>query len=280
MSTALRCAGLTLPRDRPALMGILNVTPDSFSDGGRFLDPAAALAQARQMRDAGADIIDVGGESTRPGARGVPVQEELDRVIPVIQALIAELDVTVSVDSSKPEVMAAALAAGAGMINDVNALRAPGALELAAAHREVGVVLMHMQGEPRSMQQDPRYADVVAEVAGFLRARRDAALAAGIEAQRILVDPGIGFGKSLAHNLSLLKALPQLVEEFGPLLLGVSRKSMFDKLYGGLPVEQRVAPSVQAALLAAQAGAAILRVHDVAETAAALHLWQAIRTAD
>ncbi len=280
MSTALRCAGLTLPRDRPALMGILNVTPDSFSDGGRFLDPAAALAQARQMRDAGADIIDVGGESTRPGARGVPVQEELDRVIPVIQALIAELDVTVSVDSSKPEVMAAALAAGAGMINDVNALRAPGALELAAAHREVSVVLMHMQGEPRSMQQDPRYADVVAEVAGFLRARRDAALAAGIEAQRILVDPGIGFGKSLAHNLSLLKALPQLVEEFGPLLLGVSRKSMFDKLYGGLPVEQRVAPSVQAALLAAQAGAAILRVHDVAETAAALHLWQAIRTAD
>ncbi len=280
MSTALRCAGLTLPRDRPALMGILNVTPDSFSDGGRFLDPAAALAQARQMRDAGADIIDVGGESTRPGARGEPVQEELDRVIPVIQALIAELDVTVSVDSSKPEVMAAALAAGAGMINDVNALRAPGALELAAAHREVSVVLMHMQGEPRSMQQDPRYADVVAEVAGFLRARRDAALAAGIEAQRILVDPGIGFGKSLAHNLSLLKALPQLVEEFGPLLLGVSRKSMFDKLYGGLPVEQRVAPSVQAALLAAQAGAAILRVHDVAETAAALHLWQAIRTAD
>ncbi len=280
VSTALRCAGHLLPLDRTCLMGILNVTPDSFSDGGRFLEPAAALAQARRMRAAGADIIDVGGESTRPGAQAVPLDVELARVIPVIETLAAELDIPVSIDSSKPEVMAAAVAAGAGMINDVNALQAPGALALAAAHPSVAVVLMHMQGQPRSMQSNPHYEDVVEEVSAFLRERLQAARNAGIEAQRIVVDPGIGFGKSLAHNLSLLKALPRLVGEFGPLLLGVSRKSLFDKLYGGLPLEQRVAPSVQTALLAAQSGAAILRVHDVAETAAALHLWQAIRTAE
>lgn len=272
----LSCGAHQLSLDRPLIMGVLNVTPDSFSDGGDWLEPAAAVAHAQRMRDQGADIIDVGGESTRPGAAAVSLDEERRRVVPVIEALVANLDIPVSIDTSKPELMADAIAAGAGMVNDINALRAEGALTLLAQHPQVAVVLMHMQGEPRTMQDAPDYGDVVQDVADFLDQRRQACVQAGIDGGRIVVDPGIGFGKALEHNLDLLRATKDLVARFGPVLIGVSRKSMFSHLLGERPPLQRVAASVQTAMLAAQAGAAILRVHDVEQTREALILLRAL----
>jgi len=273
--TTLHCGRHTLDLTRARVMGILNVTPDSFSDGGDFATREAALRHARQMVADGADLIDVGGESTRPGAPPVSVAEELDRVIPVIEALASELAVPVSVDTSKPEVMRAAVAAGAGLINDVAALRRPGALAAAAALR-VPVCLMHMQGEPGTMQQDPAYGDVVAEVAAFLAGRLAACEAAGIPRERLLVDPGFGFGKTLAHNLALLRGLPRLASLGVPVLAGLSRKSMIGALLGGVPVGERLHGSVAAAVLAVERGAAIVRVHDVGPTVQALRIVAAV----
>lgn len=255
-------------------MGILNVTPDSFSDGGDWLSPREAVLHAHHMATAGADIIDVGGESTRPGAAPVPVQQELDRVLPVIEALWAETRIPISVDTSKPEVMQAAVEVGAGMINDVYALRREGALE-AAAELGVPVCLMHMQGEPRSMQVEPHYQDVVGEVEAFLLERAAACVAAGIPGDSIVLDPGFGFGKLLEHNLELLRQLSRLARHGFPLLAGLSRKSMLGQLTGR-KVDRRMAGSVALALLAAQNGATLLRVHDVAETRDALKVLEAI----
>lgn len=251
-------------------MGILNVTPDSFSDGGRFRDLNAARDHARQLCAAGADIVDVGGESTRPGASPVSEAEELDRVIPVIEAVAADCDVIISVDTSNALVMREAVAAGAGLINDVRALGQPGALA-AAAEARVPVCLMHMQGTPSTMQDEPRYQDVVPEVLAWLSDRRDVALAAGIEEAHLLYDPGFGFGKRLEHNLSLLKGLRSLAE-LGPVVAGVSRKRMVAELLGDTDCDRTIG-SVTAGLLAIGHGAAILRVHDVAETCQALRVW-------
>lgn len=272
------CAGKALDLSVPRVMGILNVTPDSFSDGGRFFDVTAAVARARQMVEEGAAIIDVGGESTRPGAAAVGVEAELARVIPVIEALAAELPVPISVDTSKPEVMRAAVVAGAGLINDVCALGLPGALEAAAA-LQVPVCLMHMQGEPRTMQQAPHYDDVVAEVAAFLAQRVEDCIDAGIPRARILLDPGFGFGKTLPHNLSLLKHLPQLRALGLPLLVGMSRKSMIGNVLDA-PLEDRLYGSLAVATLAAWLGAAIVRVHDVKATADALRMVAAVQAAE
>ncbi len=273
----LNCAGRVLDTSSPVVMGILNITPNSFSDGGRFQHRDAAVAQARRMVADGAAVIDVGGESTRPGAAAVPLQEELDRVLPVIEAVSRELDVVVSVDTMKPEVMRAAVAAGAGLINDVMALGAPGALE-AAASTGAAVCLMHMQGTPRTMQENPHYDDVVGEVAGFLGQRAGACRAAGIAADRIVLDPGFGFGKTLTHNLLLLRGLPALAGEY-PLLVGLSRKSMLGRLTGR-PVEQRLAGSIALAALAVAAGARIVRCHDVAETVDAVRVAWATRNGE
>lgn len=256
-------------------MGILNVTPDSFSGDGRFATREAALQHARRMVADGADLIDVGGESTRPGARPVSAEEELHRVMPVIEALAAELPVPVSVDTSKPEVMRAAVGAGAGLINDVAALRRPGAVAAAAA-LGVPVCLMHMQGEPGTMQEDPVYADVVTEVASFLAGRIAACEAAGISRAHLLVDPGFGFGKTLAHNLALLRSLRRLTALRVPVLAGLSRKSMIGALLGGAPMGERLHGSVAAAILAVQRGAAIVRVHDVGPTVQALRIVAAV----
>ncbi len=259
----------------PRVMGVLNVTPDSFSDGGRWTGRDAAVRHAVEMVEAGADIIDIGGESTRPGAADVPLPEELDRVVPVIEALRAELDsaIVLSVDTSKPEVMRAAAAAGAGLLNDVYALRREGALE-AAAGTGLPVCLMHMQGDPRTMQREPRYDDVVGEVESFLLERAEAAMAAGIAQEHILIDPGFGFGKTVDHNLELLRALPRLCAHDYPLLAGLSRKSMLQGLTGRA-VDERLAGSLALALAAARGGAAIVRVHDVAETVDALRVMAA-----
>lgn len=273
MNLQLRSRVLDL--SAPVVMGVLNATPDSFSDGGRFVTPAAAVDRARQMLAQGAGIIDVGGESTRPGATPVPEQEELDRVVPVVERLCRELACVVSVDTMKPAVMRAACVAGAELINDVNALQAPGALE-AARDAGAAVVLMHMQGQPAHMQAAPRYADVVAEVAGFLRDRVRAAEAAGIPRGRIAIDPGFGFGKTLEHNLALLGGLAPLTGLGLPLLVGLSRKSMFQALLG-LPVEQRAQASAVAAALAVFQGAVIVRAHDVPETLQAIRLAAAVR---
>jgi dihydropteroate synthase len=273
----LDCAGKPLDLSVPRVMGILNVTPDSFSDGGRFVAPAVAVARARQMVAEGAAVIDVGGESTRPGAAAVTADEEIARVVPVIAALATELPVPISVDTSKPAVMRAAVAAGAGMINDVCALQQSGALA-AAAECGVPVCLMHMQGEPRTMQQAPHYADVVGEVCAFLARRVQECVAAGIAREQILLDPGFGFGKTLAHNLSLLKHLPLLQELGLPLLVGMSRKSMIGAVLDA-PVEERVYGSVAAHALALWLGAAVVRVHDVKATADALKLVQAVQQA-
>ncbi len=261
--------------ERPRVMGILNTTPDSFSDGGRFTRLDRALEQVERMVAAGADIIDVGGESTRPGAAPVAAQEEIERVVPVIEAIMERFEVPVSVDTSKAEVMRAAVAAGATMINDVRALREPGALE-AAAETKAEVFLMHMRGEPRTMQNDPRYDDVVAEVLAFLEERVEACVAAGISRERIGIDPGFGFGKALTHNLTLLRELERFKGPGLPLLVGLSRKSMFGALTGRAPAE-RVSASVAAAALAAWMGADIVRVHDVAETVDALKVVCATR---
>jgi dihydropteroate synthase len=260
----LVCGRRVLDLSRPAVMGVLNVTADSFSDGGRFRDFDAAIARGAKLVEEGAAIVDVGGESTRPGAEPVPVQQELDRVIPVIEALAGRLDVILSVDTMKPEVMREAVRAGAGLINDVRALAEPGALE-AAAESGAAVCLMHMQGMPRTMQQNPHYEDVVREVGDFLRERTAACLAAGIPAERICVDPGFGFGKNLAHNLQLLAGLPRIVADGPPVLVGLSRKSMLGAITGR-PVDERLAGSLALATIATLHGALIVRAHDVAAT--------------
>jgi dihydropteroate synthase len=273
MGPILVCGRFRLDLGRPLVMGVVNVTPDSFSDGGLHLDPAKAIAHARQLIEEGADILDVGGESSRPGARGVPADEELRRIVPVLRGLRG-VPVPVAVDTVKPEVMRAALGEGAAMINDINALRAPGALEAVAAS-DAGVCLMHMQGEPRSMQQDPRYDDVVGEVGAFLRERAAIAEAAGIAPERIAIDPGFGFGKKPAHNLELLRRLHELATLGYPLLAGLSRKSTLGAITGRPPAE-RGAASIAAALLAVERGARIVRVHDVAATKDALAVWSAV----
>jgi dihydropteroate synthase len=254
-------------------MGIVNITPDSFSDGGRYHDPARAVAHARQLIEEGADILDIGGESSRPGALSVPVEEELRRVLPVIEAL-ADAGVPLSIDTAKAEVMRQAVAAGASIINDIAALQAPGALA-AVAESNAAVCLMHMQGEPRTMQAAPRYGDVVAEVHDFLAQRTSDALAAGIAGERIIVDPGFGFGKRLEHNLALLRQLHRFGDLGACVLAGLSRKSMLGEITGR-KVSQRDTASVVAALLAARNGARILRVHDVAATKDALAIWAAV----
>lgn len=269
----LNCGSRALDLSGPVVMGILNITPNSFSDGGRFRDHDAALVQARRMVADGAAIIDVGGESTRPGAAPVSLQEELDRVIPVVEALSRELDVLVSVDTMKPEVMRASVASGAGLINDVMALGAPGAIQAAAA-TGAAVCLMHMQGTPRTMQENPHYGDVVGEVGDFLRDRALACRAAGIAADRIVLDPGFGFGKTVDHNLQLLRGLGALGGDY-PLLVGLSRKSMLGRITGR-PVDKRLAGSIALAALAVAAGARIVRCHDVAETVDAVRVaWAA-----
>lgn len=267
----MRCADDVLDLSEPRVMGILNVTPDSFSDGGRFNSGAAALKHALAMVDQGAAVIDVGGESTRPGARPVSVQQELDRVIPVVAALARELPVPLSVDTSKPQVMREAAAAGASMINDITALAAKGA---AATVSELGlrVCLMHMQGEPRSMQLQPHYDDVVTEVTSYLLQRAQVCLDAGISAERIILDPGFGFGKSLRHNLELLRNLEAFAGLGYPLLVGVSRKSMIGQILDDRSVEQRLSGSLAAAVVAAMKGASIIRVHDVRETVDAMRV--------
>ena len=255
-------------------MGVVNVTPDSFSDGGRFLDPAAAIAHAHQLIEEGADLIDLGAESSRPGAAAVvSAEEELRRLLPVLRGL-RDAAVPLSVDTIKPEVMRAVLAEGASMINDINALRAPGALATVAAS-DAAVCLMHMQGTPGTMQQQPSYGDVVAEVKAFLQERVEAARAAGIPLQRMSIDPGFGFGKTLAHNLELLRRLREFAALGLPLLAGWSRKSSLGKITGK-PADDRLAASIAAALIAAQNGAAILRVHDVAATRDALAVLEAV----
>lgn len=262
---------------RPLVMGIVNVTPDSFSDGGRYFDAGAARAHARQLVEEGADILDLGGESTRPGAAEVAVDEELRRVVPLVEAL-ADAGVPLSVDTCKPAVMRAVLAAGAHIVNDVLALQAPGAFD-AVAGSDCGLVLMHMQGVPRTMQQAPQYGDVMADVRGFLQQRVAAARAAGIDAARIALDPGFGFGKTAAHNWTLLARLADTGFAGLPILAGLSRKSMLGQATGR-PVAERAAASVAAALLAVQRGARIVRVHDVAATRDALTVWQALQQAE
>ena len=273
---AIDCAGKSLDLSHPCVMGIINVTPDSFSDGGDFLTPGNALIQARRMVGEGADIIDVGGESTRPGAMAVSQQQELDRVIPIISAISAEFPIPVSIDTTKAAVMREAVAAGAGFINDVMALRAPGAVD-AASSAGVPVCLIHMQGEPRSMQQDPCYQDVVTDVKAFFASRIEACLAGGISRDRLLLDPGFGFGKALEHNLDLLNNLSVFVDMGLPLLVGVSRKSMIGMILGGNPVRERLHGSIAAAVMAFERGASILRVHDVRPTVEALKVVAAVR---
>ncbi|MCB1831795.1 MAG: dihydropteroate synthase [Chromatiaceae bacterium] len=252
-------------------MGILNVTPDSFSDGGTHFSLDKAVCRAREMVAEGADIIDVGGESTRPGAQSVPLQQELDRVVPVIEKIAAEIPIPISVDTSKPQVMRESVAAGAGLINDVMALRLPGALQ-AARDLSVPVCLMHMLGEPRFMQQQPVYGNVVAEVRVFLEERVRACEETGISREKLLLDPGFGFGKSLDHNLALLKNLRAIADIGLPLLIGISRKSMIGKILDERPVDGRLFGSLAAAVMALERGAAIVRVHDVAPTVDAIRV--------
>ena len=273
----LDCAGRPLDLSRPRVMGILNVTPDSFSDGGEFVDTGTANARATQMVEEGAAIIDIGGESTRPGAAEVSVAEELARVIPVIEALHTRLSVPISIDTRKPAVMQAAVGAGAGLVNDVFALRAESAIKTVAA-LGVPVCLMHMQGQPGTMQDNPRYEDVVSEVGGFLQARARACMAGGIDPAHIVLDPGFGFGKTVEHNLLLLQQLHRLVDQDHPVLVGLSRKSLIGKVLG-LPVDNRLYPSLSLAAIAAWQGARIIRTHDVRATREALDMCHAVMTA-
>jgi len=269
----LKKGDTVLSLNRPAIMGILNVTPDSFSDGGRFQGLDQALRHAESMLESGADIIDVGGESTRPGAADVAEQVELDRTLPVIEAINSRFDTIISLDTSKPAVMREGAAAGVGILNDIRAFQAPGALKIAASTR-LPVCLMHMQGQPRSMQQAPEYSDVVAEVTQFLLDRKNICIDAGIDKSQIILDPGFGFGKNLSHNLALLQGLGGLCAE-APVLIGLSRKRMFGQILGSDSVS-RVVASVTAALLCVQNGASIVRVHDVLETAHALEVYRVV----
>jgi len=273
-ATLWRCRDRSLDLGAPVVMGVLNVTPDSFSDGGRFAERDVALRHARRMIEEGAAIIDVGGESTRPGAAAASLEEELDRVVPVIEALRRESSAFISVDTSKPEVMRAACTAGADIINDVRALREPGAMS-AAASAGAGICLMHMKGEPRTMQDAPRYDDVVAEVSAFLAERVAACHAAGIDSARITIDPGFGFGKRVLDNLVLLKQLRQLEKLGVPLAVGLSRKSMLAKITGR-GVDDRTAGSVALAAIAVLHGARIVRAHDVAATVDAIRVAAAV----
>jgi dihydropteroate synthase len=271
MNSVWRTSRFTIDLTRPRVMGIVNVTPDSFSDGGLFAGERDAIAHCDRLVGEGADLLDIGGESTRPGARAPSADEELARVLPVLRHALT-LGVPISVDTSEPAVMRAALELGADIVNDIRALRRPGALEAVAAHATCGVCLMHMQGEPGTMQTAPQYADVVFDVAAFLAHRRDAALAAGIAFDRIALDLGIGFGKSIDHNLMLLARQRELVSLGSPLLVGWSRKSTLGTVTGRA-VDQRLHGSIAAALMALERGARILRVHDVAPTVDAVKVW-------
>lgn len=274
----INCAGKTLDLSQPAVMGVLNVTPDSLSDGGQYLQMDAALRRAEVMVAQGAGLVDVGGESTRPGAAPVSVQEELDRVLPVVERLARELPVPISVDTSKPELMRELARAGAGLINDVRALQMPGALAAAVASG-LPVCLMHLRGEPITMQRGPVYADVVAEVRDYLAARVGACEAAGIARERILVDPGFGFGKTLAHNLQLLRHLDRFTDLAASVLVGISRKSMIGALLD-VPVGERLVGSLAAATIAVWRGARVVRAHDVRETVQALRVCAAVLAVD
>ena len=273
----LNCAGILLS-SRPHIMGILNVTPDSFSDGGDHVTQERALAKAQQMVAEGATIIDIGGESTRPGAEPVSVQQEIDRILPVIQCIQQQLPVIISVDTSKPEVMQAAIAAGVHLINDVNALQTEGAIAAIAAS-SVAVCLMHRQGEPRTMQHRPTYTNVVQEVYDFLAQRVNACQTAGIQNNRLVIDPGFGFGKTLEHNLSLVKHLSVFTQMGLPLLVGISRKSMIGRILDK-PVHERLYGSLTFAILAAWQGATIIRAHDIAATQEALRIIDAVYQAN
>ena len=276
---ALDCNGRTLKLDRPRICGILNLTSDSFSGDGLRDDVRAAIAQGVAMVEQGADMLDVGSESTRPGATAVDAQTEIARVVPVIEALVKHVEVPISIDTSKPEVMRAAVSAGAGMINDVYALRREGALD-AAAELKVPVCVMHMQGEPGTMQDDPHYDDVVGEVHRFLAERVFACEMSGIDKRRVLVDPGFGFGKTLAHNLALLRGLERFRDLGAGVFVGVSRKGMIGTLTGRKSGAERATGSAAAAMIAVQRGAMIVRVHDVAATRDALAVWQAVHEGD
>lgn len=271
----LSCGRFVLELERPLVMGIVNVTPDSFSDGGRFASRDQAVAHAARLVDEGADILDVGGESTRPGAAEVSVEEEIRRVVPVLESL-RDLKVPLSIDTRKPAVMRAALEAGVDLVNDIAALEGEGALAL-LAQSGAAVCLMHMRGDPRTMQDAPEYEDVGRDVEVYLAQRRDAAVARGIARDRILLDPGFGFGKIMDQNVALFRAMPAMIERLGcPFLVGVSRKSMLGQITGR-PVDARMPASIAAAVLAAQAGAAVIRVHDVAQTVDALKVWRMLR---
>ena len=270
MSSVLNCGRYSLDLSRPCVMGIVNVTPDSFSDGGDFLSLDAARRHAERLVNDGAAILDIGGESTRPGAEPVTVAQEIDRVVPLIESIAATLPVPISIDTTKPLVMRAAIAAGAGMINAIDALRTPGAVDT-ATELKVPVCLMHMQGEPRTMQHNPLYDDVVAEVHDFLAERLAVCEAAGIERAQLIIDPGFGFGKTLAHNRALLAHLDDFKTLNAPLLVGLSRKSMLGAL-SNAAVDQRLPESLAAAVLAVERGAQIVRVHDVAATVRALRV--------
>ncbi len=274
MNPVLQCGSRSLSLERPVIMGILNVTPDSFSDGGRYSTLHAALRQAERMCQEGARMIDIGAESTRPGAAPVSVQEELDRLLPVVEAVAREIDIVISVDTSTPEAMAGAAALGAGFINDVRALQRPGAL-VAAAATSLPICLMHMQGDPSTMQRRPHYDDVFAELDAFFDERIAACVDAGIDASRLVIDPGFGFGKTLEHNVALLKGLAGF-RRFGPVLAGWSRKSMLGALLGGAPVDQRLYAGLAAATISVINGASIVRVHDVKATADALVIATAV----
>ena len=275
-SRVWRCGSHVLALDRPLVMGIVNVTPDSFSDGGRWLDPLAAVEQGRALALAGADIIDVGGESTRPGSDEVPVAEELDRVAPVVNALVNGLDTPISIDTRHPEVAEACLGQGASIVNDVSGFRDPAMVALAAAG-DAGLVVMHMLGEPKTMQAEPKYADVVAEVSAYLGGQAAMLERAGVGGDRIALDPGIGFGKTTRHNLELLRHLPGLAMLGYPVLVGASRKRFIGEIVGEVQPDRRLAGSVAVAVWAAMHGASIVRVHDVVETVQALRVIHAIQ---
>jgi len=278
-ATVLDCNGRSLTLDRPRVVGVINVTPDSFSDGGQFADVDAAVSHGLRLAEEGADMLDIGGESTRPGAHDVSIDEELKRVIPVIEQLAARTSLPIAIDTSKPEVMRAGVAAGAGMINDVYALRREGAMD-AVAELRVPVCLMHMQGEPRSMQDAPHYDDVVGDVHRFLTDRLFSCEISGIDRRKVMVDPGFGFGKDMEHNLALLRRLERFADLGSGVYVGLSRKSMIGTLTGRKQPADRAAGSVAAALIAVQRGARMVRVHDVAATVDALKVWHAVQSGD